>query len=92
MNGAFPPVQFKRFFFWRTNGKLYKILVLATGAPKRAICFWHPPPPHVIGYHCVVMYKTDLCLQQDQQFQRLKPLTVFVDYIGLEYDTVQFGT
>ena len=49
-------------------------------------------PPHVIDCHCFVMYKIDLCLWQDQQFQRLEAITVFIDYIGLEYDTVQFGT
>jgi hypothetical protein len=78
MSGAFPPVLYKCFFFWRANGKLYKILVLATGVPKRVTCFWHPP--HVIG------------LQQYQQFQRLEAFTVFVDYIGLGYDTVQLRT
>ena len=38
------------------------------------------------------MYKINLCLQHDQQFQRLEAFTVFVDYIGLEYDAIQFGT
>ena len=45
-------------FLGRANGKLYKILMLATGAPKRATCFLYPP--HVIGYHCFVMYCTKL--------------------------------
>jgi len=89
MNGAFPPVQYK-CNFWRANGKLYQILVLATGAPKRATWFWHPP--HVIGNRCFVIYKFDLCLHQDQQSQRLETFTVFIDYIILEYDTVQCGT
>jgi hypothetical protein len=38
------------------------------------------------------MYKIDLCLQQDQHFQRSEAFTVFVDYIGLGYDTGKFGT
>jgi hypothetical protein len=69
------------------------ILVLVTGAPQASNLFLALLlPPHVTGYHCFLMCKINLCLQQDQQFQRLEALTVFVDYIGLEYGAVQFGT